>query len=153
MPWNCAIGLPELLARRSRTAAPASNAPSAIPSDSAAMPMRPESSVRMKFTKPCALVAEQVLRRDLDVLDDQLARVRRAPAELVFLLAGAEARHRGRATARGRRRRRARLPRSFVCFVRMNELMPFVPCDGIGHRGDDEDLADAAVRDEPLRRR
>ena len=71
-----------------------SNAPSAIPSDSAAMPMRPLSSVRMKLHEPRAFVAEQILGRNFDVLHDQLARVRRAPAELVLLLAGAEALHR-----------------------------------------------------------
>ena len=43
-----------------------------------------------------AFLAEPVLGRDLDVFHDQLAGVRRAPSELVLLLAGAEAGHRGK---------------------------------------------------------
>jgi hypothetical protein len=102
----------------------------------------------MKLTKPSPSVAEQVLGRHLDVLEDQLGGVGRAPAELVLLLARPEA---GRASAATRRAdaEPRTLSRSAVSFVRMNELMPSFP-PRVGHRGHDEHLADRRVRDEPL---
>ena len=101
-----------------------------MPSESAAMPMRPESSVFMKLTKPSPSRAEQILGGHFDVLEDQLGGVRRAPAQLVLLLAGAESAHRRAARARGRCRDRVTFSRSDVGFVTMKELIPFVPADG-----------------------
>ena len=77
------------------------------------------------------------------------ARVRRAPAELVFLLAGAESGHRNerRLVTDADLRGLVEIRRLFRDDERADAARAG---RGIGHRGDDEDLADAAVGDESL---
>src|ERR1044072_1328141 len=94
-------------------------------------------------------LAEQILDGNFDILHDQLGRVRGAPTELVLLLAGAESFH----------SRQAR----FVAdadLLRDLDVARFLreykgadaarALRSIGNSGDDEDLADASVRDEAL---
>src|SRR5690606_37586235 len=97
-----------------------------------------------------AFLAVQVLGGHLDVLEDELARVRGAPAELVLLLAGTEA---------GHRRELGVMPHPDL--RRALEVTGFLVQDeapdalralrGVGHGGDNEDLAHASMRDEALR--
>ena len=129
-PWKLGDRLAELLPHASRTAAPARTRPSAMPNESAAMPMRPASSVRMKLTNPCPSSPSRFSAGTSTSSKISSRGVRRAPAELVLLLAGAEARAWPAATARGRCRAPRAFCRSVVGFVRMKELMPFVPFDG-----------------------
>ena len=78
------------------------------------MPMRPESSVCMKLMNPIALLAEQVFVGHFDVLEDELARVRRAPAELVLLLSRRGIPHIREANRRARSSAIAAMSRSRV---------------------------------------
>ena len=121
-----------------------------MPSESAAMPMRPLSSVFMKLTKPWLSspsrfsTGTSTSSKISSAVSDA-----RQPSLSSFL----PARNPGIGTSDGSwpTPTAAVSSRSDVSFVRMNELMPARSGRGIRHRRDDEDLADAAVRDESLR--
>ena len=100
-----------------------------MPSENAAMPMRPRSRIRSVSMKPSPCVAEQVLGGNAAVLEHQLDGVGGAHAELVFLLAGAEPR---RALLDDERR-------DAPLGLRL-----------VGHRHDHGDVAGGAVGDELL---
>ena len=114
-------------------AAPLRTRPAPGRPTSAAMPMRPASSTCSVLTKPCPSSPSSCVGRHAAVLED-------APRSC-----------RSRAC-------RACLPScpalmpGVPCST-MNAEMPAVPCGAIGDRHDDHHAADAAVRDERLRRR
>ena len=96
-----------------------------------------------------AFVPEQILRRYLDVVEQQLSRVRCTPPKLVFLFSGTEP---------GHRCERLGVPNAdFAGLVEVATL--FRQDEGadaaragrrIGDRSHDEHFADARVRDEPF---
>ena len=90
MPWNSAMALPNW--RRSLTyLSAASSAPRPMPSESAAMEMRPPSSMRMASTKPSPSLPRRFSSGISQSLEDELGGIAGAQAELVFFLSCAKA--------------------------------------------------------------
>src|SRR5690606_4446439 len=96
-----------------------------------------------------SFLTQPILYRNLDVLEDQLARVGSPPAQLVLLLARAESRHGLKAVVVPH----AELTRALEVrgFLGENEGGDAGSTRArVGHCGDDEDLAHSAVRYEDL---
>ena len=100
-----------------------------MPSESAAMPMRPESSVRMKLVNPCPSAPT---RFSTGTSTSSKISSRVSDARQPSLSSFLPARKPGIAGSDGSCPMPS--PRTFsmsdVFLVRMKELIPFVPCDG-----------------------
>ena len=98
-----------------------------MPTACAAAPSRVRSSVAERDRQPLALVADQVLGRHADVLEDRRAGRRAVDAELVLELADREARA-----------------------VLLDDERAEAPVLAVGHREDDVEVGDAGVGDPVL---
>ena len=128
MPWKLAIAWPNCF-RVAAYFTASSYAPSAMPNDSAAIPTRPESSVRMKFENPFPSSPSRFSAgtSTSSKISSRVSEARHPSLSSFFPernpgIAGSDASCPMPA---------ARVAsRSVVCLVRMKELMPFVPFDG-----------------------